>query len=77
MKAIISAAALRSLVGLLKALLSPSCRVICEEQAEDWVKDRKGLEVLSYADGSGLEVAYRGRLWVLTTEAHSAALEAA
>ena len=30
--------------------------------------------VLAYTDGSGLEVAYRGRLWVLTTEARSASL---
>lgn len=32
--------------------------------------------VLAYGDGSGLEVAYRGRLWVVTTEARSAVLEA-
>jgi hypothetical protein len=32
--------------------------------------------VLAYGDGSGFEVAYRGRLWVLTTEARKTALEA-
>ena len=76
MQSIFSRAALRSLSGLVKALLLPSYRVTCEEQAEDWVKDRKGLEVLSYGDGSGLEVAYRGRLWIIATEARQTAQEA-
>jgi hypothetical protein len=76
MHSIISAAALRSVSGLLKALLSPSCRVICEEQVEDWVKDRKSLEVLSYEDGSGFEVAYRGRLWIISAGARQTEQEA-
>ncbi len=77
MQSIISRAAFRALVSIAGALLSPSCRVVLEEAGQDWMEDRRLSDsVLAYADGSGLEVAYRGRLWVLTTEARSAALEA-
>lgn len=76
MQSIISAAAFRAFVTLARAVASPSSRVAIEEQAQDWVKGRKGLEFMAYGDGSGLEVAYRGRLWVLTTEARSASLKA-
>lgn len=77
MQSIISAAAFRALVSLAGALLSPSRRVVLEEAGQDWMNSRRLSDsVLAYADGSGLEVAYRGRLRVLTTEARSASLEA-
>lgn len=65
MQSIISRAALRSLAHLSCALLAPSYRVTCEEHAADWVEDRKGLEVMAYGDGSGFEVAFKGRLWII------------
>lgn len=75
MQSIISAAAFRALVSLAGAALSPSRCVVLEEAGQDWMTARRLSDsVLAYADGSGLEVAYRGRLWVLTTEARSAAL---
>lgn len=77
MQSIISAAACRALVSIAGALLSPSRRVFLEEAGQDWMEGRRLSDlVLAYGDGSGLEVAYRGRLWVLTTEARSASLEA-
>ncbi len=77
MQSIISAAAFRALVSLAGAVLSPSRRVLVEEAGQDWMEARRLSDsVLAYGDGSGLEVAYRGRLWVLTAEARSASLEA-
>lgn len=78
MQSIISRAAFRALVSIAGALLSPSRRVVLEATGPDWMNDRRLSDtVLAYGDGSGLEVAYRGRLWVLTTEARRASLEAA
>lgn len=78
MQSIISGAAFRALVSIAGALLSPSRRVVLEEAGPDWMNSRRLSDaVLVYEDGSGLEVAYRGRLWVLTTEARKTALEAA
>lgn len=75
MQSIISNAAVRALVSIAGALLSPSRRVVLEEAGQDWMNGRRPSDtVLAYTDGSGLEVAYRGRLWVLTTEARSASL---
>ncbi len=76
MQSIISNAAFRALVSIAGALLSPSRRVVLEEAGQDWMNGRRLSDtVLAYTDGSGLEVAaYRGRLWVLTTEARSASL---
>lgn len=77
MQTIISRAAFRALVSIAGALLSPSRRVVLEEAGQDWMTARRLSDtVLAYGDGSGLEVAYRGRLWVLTTEARRASLEA-
>jgi len=75
MQSIISTAAFRALATLAGAIVSPSRRLVVEEVGEDWMKARRLSDtVLAYTDGSGLEVAYRGRLWVLTTEARSASL---
>ena len=75
MQSIISTAAFRALVSIAGALLSPSRRVVLEEAGQDWMNGRRLSDtVLAYADGSGLEVACRGRLWVVTTEARSASL---
>lgn len=75
MQSIISAAAFRALVSIAGALLSLSRRVVLDEAGQDWMNSRRLADsVLAYADGSGLEVAYRGRLWVVTTEARSASL---
>jgi hypothetical protein len=77
MQSIISTAAFRALVSIAGALLSPSRRVVLEEAGQDWMNGRRLADtVLAFADGSGLEVAYRGRLWVLATEARKPALEA-
>jgi len=77
MQSIISRAALRAFVSLAGAVLSPSLRVVLEEAGPDWMTTRRLSDaVLAYEDGSGLEVAYRGRLWVLTTEARKTAQEA-
>lgn len=77
MQSIISTAAFRALVTLARAALSPSSQVVIEELAEDWMKSRRLSDtVLAYSDGSGLELAFRGRLWVLTTEARKTAPEA-
>jgi hypothetical protein len=77
MQSIISIAAFRAFAAIAGAVLSPSRRIVLEEAGQDWMNGRRLSDtVLAYADGSGLEVAYRGRLWVLTTEARSAALEA-
>ncbi len=77
MQSIISTAAFRALVSIAGALLSPSRRAVLEEAGQDWMNSRRLADsVLAYADGSGLEVACRGRLWVLTTEARKPALEA-
>jgi hypothetical protein len=77
MQSIISAAAFRALVSIAGAALSPSRRVVLEEAGQDWMNGRRLSDsVLAYGDGSGLEVAYRGRLWVLTTEARRASLGA-
>lgn len=76
MQSIISRAAFRALVSIAGAALSPSRRVVLEEAGQDWMNGRRLSDtVLAYGDGSGLEVAYRGRLWVLTTEARRASLE--
>ena len=78
MQSIISTAAFRALVSIAGAALSPSRRVVLEEAGQDWMNGRRLSDtVLAYGDSSGLEVAYRGRLWVLTTEARKTALEAA
>jgi len=78
MQSIISTAAFRALATLAGAIVSPSRRLVVEEVGEDWMKARRLSDtVLAYTDGSGLEVAYRGRLWVLTTEARKAAPETA
>ncbi len=77
MQPIISRAAFRALASIAGALMSPSRRVVVEEAGQDWMTARRLSDtVLAYGDGSGLEVAYRGRLWVLTTEARRASLEA-
>ena len=77
MQSIISTAAFRALVSIAGAALSPSRRVLLEEAGQDWMTSRRLADsVLAYADGSGLEVACRGRLWVLTAEARKPALEA-
>ena len=77
MQSILSTAAVRSLLSVGAALLSPSRRV-CVEEVGEWMTARRLSDtVLSYADGSGLEVAFRGRLWIITTEARRAALGAA
>ena len=77
MQSIISAAAFRALVSIVHAAVTPSRRVVVEEAGQDWMKARRLSDtVLAYGDGSGFEVAYRGRLWVLTTEARKTALEA-
>lgn len=78
MQSIISAAAFRALVSLVRSAVTSSRRVVVEEAGQDWMKARRLSDtVLAYGDGSGFEVAYRGRLWVLTTEARKTALEAA
>ena len=77
MQSIISAAAFRALVSIVRAAVTPSRRVVLEEAGPDWMNGRRLSDsVLAYEDGSGLEVAYRGRLWVLTTETRKTALEA-
>jgi len=77
MQSIISAAAFRALMSIAGALLSPSRRVVLEATGPDWMNGRRLSDsVLAYEDGSGLEVAYRGRLWVLTTEARRTSQEA-
>ncbi len=75
MQFIISTAAFRALVSIAGAVLSPSRCLVVEEAGQDWMTARRLSDsVLAYADGSGLEVAYRGRLWVLTTEARRVSL---
>ena len=77
MQSIISRAAFRAFASIIGAVFSPSRRVVLEEAGQDWMTARRLSDtVLAYGDGSGLEVAYRGRLWVVTTEARSAVLEA-
>ena len=77
MQSIISTAAFRALVSIVRAAVTTSRRVVVEETGQDWMTARRLSDtVLAYGDGSGLEVAYRGRLWVVTTEARSAVLEA-
>ncbi|MBX3685120.1 MAG: hypothetical protein KF909_03215 [Rhodocyclaceae bacterium] len=64
MQSVISRAAVRSFAGLVKALVLPSqCPTVSE--VPEWAEDRKVIEVLTYGDGSGFEVAFRGRVWVI------------
>lgn len=73
MQSIVSVAAFRACASLIAAACSPSRRVVWEEAGPDWMTARKCSDVaLAFPDGSGLEVALKGRLWVLTTEARPA-----
>jgi hypothetical protein len=70
MQSIVSSAAVRACASIIAAAFSPSRRVVWEEMGQDWMPFRKLSDVaLAYPDGSGLELACGGRLWVLTTEA--------